>query len=155
VNEGEKRQSLAVQTVDGRGKPFGGPGVDLELYVDGKRQQTIAKNTAKSVTLKVPAGHNTRVLARVPGFASQEIEVGPSATQHSFRFKGAGQPIVLIVATKDCEAAAVWAVCDHYGESVGPASDPNIYRVGAFLPGPEKTPRKVNFRISFRQSWRR
>lgn len=143
VNEGERRQSLAVQTVDGRGKPFGGPGVHLELYVDGKRQQTITKNTAKSVTLKVPVGHKTRVLAKVPGFASQEIEVGPSATQHSFRFEGAGQPIVLIVATKDCEAAAVWAVCDHYGESVGPASDPNIYRVGFFLPGPEKTPRKV------------
>ena len=41
VNEGERRQSLTVQTVDGRGKPFGGPGVHLELYVDGKRQQTI------------------------------------------------------------------------------------------------------------------
>jgi len=143
ATEGEKRQSLIVQTIDGRGRAFGGPGVELELYVDGKRQQTICKTDARPRTLKFPAGHKTRILAKVPKFASQHVEVGPSATVHEFRFKGAGEPIVLIVATKDCEAAAVLAVCDCYGKPVGPANDPNIYRVGTFLTGPEKTPRNL------------
>lgn len=143
ATEREKRQSFAVQIVDGRGKPFGGPGVELELYVDDVRQQTIGKKTAESVRLKFPAGHKTWILAKVPGFAPQGVGVGPSASHHEFRFKGAGQPIVLIVATKDCEAAAVWAICDLYGGPVGPANDPNIYRIGTFLTGPEKTPRKV------------
>lgn len=143
ATEGDRRQSFAVQIVDGRDKPLGGPGVELELYVDEIRQQTIKKKTANSVTLKFPAEHKTRILAKVPGFASQDIEVGPSASHHEFQFKGAGQPIVLIVATKDCEAAAVWAVCDRYGGPVGPANDPNIYRIGTFLTGSEKTPRNV------------
>ena len=143
ANEGEKRQSLSVQIVDGRGKPFGGPGVELELYVDDARQQTIGKKTAKAVTLKFPVGHKTRILAKVPGFASQDIEVGPGASRYEFRFKGAGQPIVLIVATKDCEAAALRAVCDHYGGPIGPANDPNIYRVGTFVSGHRNTPRNV------------
>ncbi|MER2536064.1 MAG: hypothetical protein ABTQ31_12960 [Rhizobiaceae bacterium] len=139
----EKRQSVGVQIVDGCGQPFGGSGVEVELYIDGKRQQTVEKRTAKSLTFKFPAGHKTRIKASVPGFVPQNIEVGPSATQHEFRFKGAGQPIVLIVATKDCEAAAVRAVCDRYGAPVGPPNDPNIYRVGTFLNGAENTPRNV------------
>jgi hypothetical protein len=130
VNEGEKRQSLSIQTVDGRGKPFGGPGVEVELYIDGKRQQTIGKKTPKPVTLKFPAGHKTRVLAKVSGFASQEIEVGPSASQHNFRFKGAGQPIVLIVATKDCEAAAVRAVCNESVKKSGVGRSEVVWRDG-------------------------
>lgn len=141
--EGGKRQSFVVQIVDGRRKPIGGPGIELELHVDDQRQQTIEKKTVRSVKLKFPVGHKTRIVANVPGFISQEICVGPSSSNHEFQFKGAGQPIVLIVATKDCEAAALWAVCDRYGEPVGPANDPNIYRVGTFLTGPKQTPRNV------------
>ena len=70
--EGEKRQSVAVQIVDGRGKPFGGSGVELELHIDGARRQRVGKKTSKSVTFKFPAGHKTQILAKVPGFAPQE-----------------------------------------------------------------------------------
>jgi nucleoside phosphorylase len=141
--EGEKRQTFAVQTVDGRGRPFGGSDIELELHIDGVRRQTVGKKTSKSVTFKFPAGHKTRILVRILGFAPQDIEVGSSATHHEFKFKGGGEPIVLIVATKACEAAAVWAVCDHYGEPIGPANDPNIYRVGTLVTGTGKTPRKI------------
>ena len=143
ANESEARQTFTVQFVDGRGNPFGGRGVELELHVDGARRQTVGKNTAKPVRLKFPAGHKTRILAKVAGHEPQQIEVGSDASQYEFRFKGGGQPIVLIVATKDCEAAAVRAVCDHYSEPVGPAGDPNIYRVGIFRTGAQSAARNV------------
>ena len=139
----EERQSLVVQTVDGRGEPFGGAGVELELYVDEARQQTIYKPDARSRKLKFPAGRRTRVVAKVPGCSPQQVEVGLSASYHEFQFKGASKPIVLIVATKDCEAAAVWAVCNSYGAPLAPADDPNVYRIGTILTGPERSPRNV------------
>ncbi|MCK1339762.1 hypothetical protein IVB38_28100 [Bradyrhizobium sp. 38] len=143
ATEGANLQSVVVQTVDGRNKPFGGSGVELELYVDGERQQTIEKKDARPRTIKFPLGHKTRIVAKVPRFKTQGIELGADVSRYNFRFKGAGAPIVLIVATKFCEAAAVWAVSDYYGEPVGPANDPSIYRFGTFLTGPEKTPRNV------------
>src|SRR6516162_2276932 len=38
-----------------------------------------------------------KAAAKAPSFAPQEIQIGPSASHHEFRFKGADQPIVLIV----------------------------------------------------------
>jgi nucleoside phosphorylase len=143
TTEGEKLQSVVVQTLDGRDRPFGGSSVELELYVDGKRQQKIPKKDARPRTIKFPTGHKTRIVAKVPRFETQEVELGRDVTRYNFRFKGAGAPIVLIVATKFCEAAAVWAVCDYYGDPVGPTNDPNIYRIGTFITGTEKTLRNV------------
>jgi nucleoside phosphorylase len=141
--DGARLQRLSVQTVDGLEKPFGAPGAKIELYVDGRRQQTIVKEDTGERTIKVPIGHKVEIVASVPDFKEQRIAVGPTATKHVFQFKGAGDPIVLIVATKDCEAAAVRAVCDDYSRPVGPAGDPNVYRVGRFFCGQYNTPRKV------------
>jgi nucleoside phosphorylase len=138
----EKQQSLVVQTVDSLHRAFGGPGVKLELFVDGRRQQAIRKEDSSERIIKFPAGHKVEIIASVRDFPDQRITVGHSATRHEFRFEGAGDPIVLVIATKDCEAAAMRAVCDDYSETVGPDGDPNIYRVGRFLTGKNKRPRK-------------
>jgi hypothetical protein len=132
ASERENQQTFTVQFMDGRGNPLGGPGVDLDLYVDGRKQSTISKSSIQTVRLKFPRGHDTKIIARIAGHEPQTIVVGPDAAQHNFRFPGAGQPVVMIVCTKDCESAAVRAVFDHYGEPIGRPNDPNIYRVGLY-----------------------
>lgn len=141
--ENGKQQTVTIEFVDGGSNPLGGPGFELELHVDGKREQTVSKTTVKPVRLKFPSGHEIDLVAKAPEQQSQRIRIGSSATNHKFVFRGAGEPIVLIVATKDCEAAAVRAVCDQYGGPVSPPSDPNIYRIGQFRVGAQRVVRKI------------
>jgi nucleoside phosphorylase len=143
ANANEERQTLTIQLLDGKKRTLAGPDVELELHIDGKRQQRIVKKTEKPVRLKFPPGHETMVVAKVAGHEPQSIMVGPDASHHNFTFKGAGKPIVLMVATKDCEAAAVRAICDHYGKPTSTATDSNVYRIGQFLVGEERAIRKV------------
>jgi nucleoside phosphorylase len=141
----EDRQTFAVQFVDRRNSALGGAGFVLTLYVDGRLQQTIQKDTTEPVRIKLPRGHAVEVEARAEGYEPQRILVGPEASQHHFQFPGAGEPIVLIVCTKDCETTALRVTFDHYGETFGRPNDTNIYRIGLYRTGRGKAVRKVLF----------
>jgi nucleoside phosphorylase len=94
--------------------------------------------------LKFPRGHEIEIEAQVEGHEPQRIQVAPEALQYDFQFPGAGQPIVLIVCTKDCEAIAVRTTFDHCSDSIGRQNDSNIYRIGLYRLHRNKTARNRN-----------
>jgi nucleoside phosphorylase len=122
---------ISVQVSNALGRPV--TGVELEVHVNGKVFQTVRKNMETPVRIKFSPGVPVTIVAKIPGHPPQKKEIGITASECNFVFKGAGTPTVLIVCAKDCEQAAVLATCDSYSEeTIGRSNDSNIYREGIY-----------------------
>jgi nucleoside phosphorylase len=140
MSTSESKRNIVVQVSNALGAPV--IGVDLEVYVEAKLIQTAGKDTEQPARIKIlPADASVAIVAKIrgadyekfPTLAPQRWDLGSSASQCNFVFKGAGTPIVLVVCALACEEAAVRATCDWVSpKPFGRQNDTNIYREGIY-----------------------